>query len=239
MDRNDVNLSDTKGFDALKGKSIFAHYTNSKTEEIHRKYTDYLVDYSVKHEEVIALPEEDTIFINGDSIEIIGYKPYYEFRNGEINSKDTIKLVPYTDVDYDFVYEVKKNAYKKYVEECWGAWVEEDQRVYFKKFIDTVKDNAYIIMNGYTRIGFYNGEVLESGNYEVGNICIIPEYQGNGIGTKILREKLEENKDRDIEIQYFKNNPVGALYERLGFVSNVETQFHYQMIKQKQNIKKI
>ena len=25
----------------LKGKSIFAHYTNSETGEIHKKYTDY------------------------------------------------------------------------------------------------------------------------------------------------------------------------------------------------------
>lgn len=152
---------------------------------------------------------------------------------------ENIKLVPYTDEDYEFVYEVKKNAYKKYVEECWGAWNEEDQRTYFKKFITTVRDNAYIIMDADKKIGFYNGEVLENGNYEVGNICIIPEYQGKGIGTKILKEKLDENKDRDIEIQYFKQNPVGVLYERLGFIPNGETQFHYQMIKQKQDIKKL
>ena len=239
MDRNDVNLLDTKGFDALKGKSIFAHYTNSKTEEIHKKYTDYLTEYSKNHEEVIALPEEDTIYINDNNIYIIGYRPYYEFRNGEINMKETINLVPYTDDDYEFVYEVKKNAYKKYVEECWGAWIEEDQRTYFEKFIGAVRNNTYIIMNGNTKIGFYNGEVLENGNYEVGNICIVPEYQGTGIGTKILKEKLEENKDRDIEIQYFKQNPVGILYERLGFIPNGETQFHYQMIKQKQDIKKL
>ena len=54
---------------------------------------------------------------------------------------ENIKLVPYTDDDYEFVYEVKKNAYKKYVEECWSAWIEEDQRTYFEKFITTVKDN--------------------------------------------------------------------------------------------------
>lgn len=239
MDRNDVNLLDTKGFDVLKGKSIFAHYTNSKTEEIHKKYTDYLIEYSKNHEEVIALPEEDTIYINDDNIDIIGYRPYYEFRNGEINIEDTINLVPYTDDDYEFVYEVKKNAYKKYVEDCWGAWIEEDQITYFEKFIEAIKNNAYIIMNGNTKIGFYNGEVLENGNYEVGNICIIPEYQGNGIGTKILKEKLNENQDRNIEIQYFKQNQVGTLYERLGFIPSGETQFHYQMIKQKQDIKKL
>ena len=45
-----------------------------------------------------------------------------------------VSLVAYTDNDYEFVYEVKKNAYKKYVEECWGSWVDEDQRKYFEKF---------------------------------------------------------------------------------------------------------
>ena len=149
-----------------------------------------------------------------------------------------IILVPYKDSDYEFVYDVKKNAYKKYVEECWGAWVEEDQRNYFEKFITTVKNNAYIIMDGDNRIGFYNGEILENGNYEIGNICIIAEYQGKGIGTKLLKEKIEENKDRDIDIQYFKQNPVGSLYTRLGFVPSGETQFHYQMRKHKEQILK-
>ena len=74
------------------------------------------------------------------------------------NMEDKIKLVPYTDDDYEFVYDVKKNAYKKYVEECWGSWIEEDQRKYFEKFISNVKNNAYIIMNGEKKIGFYNGE---------------------------------------------------------------------------------
>ena len=128
---------------------------------------------------------------------------------------------------------MKKNAYKKYVEECWGSWNDEDQRTYFEKFITTVKDNAYIIMNGNEKIGFYNGEILDNGNYEVGNICIIPEYQGKGIGTKILKEVLEENKNRNIEIQYFKQNSVVKLYRRLGFVPSGETEFHYQMIKRK------
>ena len=54
-----------------------------------------------------------------------------------------------------------------------------------------------------------------------------------------LKEKIDENKDRDIEIQYFKQNPVGVLYERLEFIPSGETQFHYQMMKTKQDIKKL
>ena len=146
---------------------------------------------------------------------------------------EKVNLVPYTDEDYEFVYEVKKDAYKKYVEECWGAWIEEDQRKYFENFINNVRDNAFIIMSGDTKIGFYNGEVLENGNYEVGNICIIPKYQSKGIGTKILKDKLEEYKNYDIELQYFKQNPVGNLYRRLGFIPDKEKEFHYTMIKPK------
>lgn len=144
-----------------------------------------------------------------------------------------VTLRKYTNNDYKFVYEVKKNAYKKYVEECWGEWEEETQQKYFKNFINQVKDNAYIIQYDNNDIGFYNGEILKNGNYEIGNICIIPEYQGKGIGTNILKYMLEKYSDTNIEIQYFKQNPVGNLYERLGFEKSGETDFHYQMIKSK------
>ena len=81
MDKNDVNLGDTKGFDVLNGVSLFAHYTNN--EEKTKEYTEALQDYTTNHEQVIALPEEDTIFINGDDIQVIGNKDYYKFKAGE------------------------------------------------------------------------------------------------------------------------------------------------------------
>ena len=82
MDSNDVNLKDTKGFDVLKGKSIFAHYTSEHTPEEHMKYKKYLSEYSLKKENVIAIPEENTIFVNNEEVIIIGNRPYYEFNKG-------------------------------------------------------------------------------------------------------------------------------------------------------------
>ena len=82
-------------------------------------------------------------------------------------------------------------------------------------------------------IGFYNGEVVENGDYEIGNICILAEYQGKGIGTKILEDIINQNKECNIKLQYFKQNPVGRLYERLGFVLVGETKYHYQVEKSK------
>jgi len=135
-----------------------------------------------------------------------------------------------TESDHDFIYQVKKDAYKKYVEICFGSWDEEQQKEYFKKFIETYKEGAFIITFDGKDIGFYNGCSMDN-KYEIGNICIIPEYQNRGIGTDILKDIFAANLDKEITIQYFKQNPVGRLYERLGFKLIGETQFHYQMIK--------
>ena len=174
---------------------------------------------------------------NGDYI----LEKFPKISNNNNNEKQ-YNMRPYIDNefhnDYDFVYEVKKNAYKKYVEECWGSWIEEDQRNYFKNFIEQVKENAYIIQLNGKDIGFYNGETLEDGSYEIGNICIIPEYQGRGIGTEILKDMIELHQQEDIHIQYFKQNPVGNLYSRLGFKPSGETKFHYQMVRQASKVNK-
>lgn len=175
---------------------------------------------------------------------------------------DRLILRRYKESDIDMMYEIisderlshyvsfpdlSKEAELAYLKDCiseadtsknekwasWGAWIEEGQWKYYDNFIDKVRNNTYIIMAGDRQIGFYNGEILANGNYEVGNICIIPKYQGRGIGTSILSNILEENKDRNIEIQYFKQNPVGKLYRKLGFVPYNETEFHYQMIKRR------
>ncbi len=82
MDLNDVGLEDTKGFDVLNGLSIAAHYTN-EDEEKTKKATEYLRNFSLRNK-VIALPEENAIFLNGTTIEVIGTRPYFIFENGDM-----------------------------------------------------------------------------------------------------------------------------------------------------------
>lgn len=142
-------------------------------------------------------------------------------------------LKKYENTDYEFVYEIKKNAYKKYIEQCYGKWDDIDQKNRFKESMEKTFDRTYIIIFNNERIGFYQGQVVNERTYYVENICIIPEYQGKGIGTEILKSVINEYSDKNIEIQYFKQNPIGRLYEKLGFEHNGETEFHYQMIKRK------
>ena len=97
MDPNDVKLNDTKGFNVLSGISIFPHYTNKKsklTDEENEtrlnNFTNSIIEFSTSIGEVIAIPEEDAIYIKEEKVEVIGTKPYYTFKNG-VSNKIEIK----------------------------------------------------------------------------------------------------------------------------------------------------
>ena len=80
MDTNDLNFGDTGGFDMLFGCSFTAHYTNQYAEK-NKVATEYLTQYSHK-EPVVALPEEDALYTNGNIIKVVGTRPWYVFNGG-------------------------------------------------------------------------------------------------------------------------------------------------------------
>lgn len=153
------------------------------------------------------------------------------------SNKAQYNMRPYIDNEYhnykEFIYLLKKKSYIKYVEDNWGTWDEKLQRNLFDNFIEQSKNDAWIIQLNGEDIGFYNGTTLEDGSYEIGNICILSEYQGRGIGTQVLKDIMELHNNQTLHIQYFKTNPVGSLYKRLGFIPNGESEYHYKMIKEK------
>lgn len=158
--------------------------------------------------------------------------PKFSYDNSD---KNQYNMRPYIDNKYysykEFIYQTKKNAYKKYVEECLGSWNEDEQREYFENFIKNAKNNAWIIQLNGIDIGFYNGKDLEDGSYEICNVCIVPEYQHKGIGTQVLKDIIELHKGQDLHIKYFKQNPVVSLFKKLGFVTNGKNEFYYTMFK--------
>ncbi|MCL1786299.1 MAG: peptidase E [Alphaproteobacteria bacterium] len=89
MDTNDVGLSDLSGFDMIDGASLAPHYTNGNSAET-KAATEFLKEYS-KNEWIVAIPEENSIFIN-DGIKVIGTKNWYMFQNGEYKMFDPFPL---------------------------------------------------------------------------------------------------------------------------------------------------
>ena len=143
------------------------------------------------------------------------------------------QLKPYATTDKMFVYETKKLVYKTYVEQNWGEWDEEKQLELFENFIATYGGTIQIILINNKPAGFFHGETINENTYEIQNICILPAFQGKGIGTDILNNLIKQNKNKIIEIRCFKQNPVKNLYIRLGFKQTKETEFHYHLTKHK------
>lgn len=133
--------------------------------------------------------------------------------------------------EIQFIYNLKREVYKKYVEKYFKEWNEENQKKLFNRFMKENSKNIELIYIKDEVVGFYNGKEKDDNTFEIGNICIKSEYQNKGIGTAVLKEILFENNGKEIILQCFKDNPVIKLYERMGFEKIDETETHYIMKK--------
>jgi ribosomal protein S18 acetylase RimI-like enzyme len=63
------------------------------------------------------------------------------------------------------------------------------------------------------------------------NIRVTPAQQGQGLGTAIIANILEEARQANlaVRLRVLKVNPARGLYERLGFRVVEETPTHYVM----------
>ena len=139
------------------------------------------------------------------------------------------KFRDFEESDYEFVYNIKKQEYKSYVEMFFGAWNEEDQKQRFEKYFNDRKYDLKIIESNNTDIGFFDAEKLSENKFEINNICLIKEFQGKGIGANILIDFIKMHSDCEIFIQCFIGNPVLNLYKRLGFKEYEITKSHIKL----------
>lgn len=132
--------------------------------------------------------------------------------------------------DFDFLFELKKQNFKWYVDKIWG-WNDEDQKQRLKQDLEEHLAHKRIILIDNKSAGVYVIHTTENGDLFINEISILKEYQNKGIGRKILEEQLKENQSKGIRtiLQVFKDNPAKSLYERLGFKVYGETETHYQM----------
>ena len=131
-----------------------------------------------------------------------------------------LELKPYKNGNQEeikFIYNLKKEVYQKYVEKIYGEWNEENQKKLFNKFMKENSKNIELIYLKDKLVGFYNGKTKDDNSFEIDNICIMPEYQNKGIGTAVLKEILFENKDKEVSLQCFKDNPAIDWYKKIGF----------------------
>lgn len=132
--------------------------------------------------------------------------------------------------DFDFLFELKKQNFKWYVDKIWG-WKDDEQKERLKQDLEEHLAHKRIILIDNKLVGVYVVHTTENGDLFINEISILKEYQNKGIGRKILEEQLKENRQKGIRtiLQVFKDNPAKKLYEKLGFKVYGETETHYQM----------
>lgn len=132
--------------------------------------------------------------------------------------------------DFDFLFELKKENFKWYVDKIW-SWNDDDQKQRLKQDLEEHLAHKRIILVDSKKVGVYAVHITENGDLFINEISILKEYQHKGIGRKILEEQLNENRQKGIRtiLQVFKDNPAKTLYEELGFKVYGENETHYQM----------
>lgn len=139
------------------------------------------------------------------SVEFYKHFGYHFKKNGHIVDKQgmyRIEKYPKEKVDYDInQYNMRPFIDNKYHN--------------YKEFVCNIaKNNNYLInnlnniwiiqING-QNIGFYDGQEIDENNYRIENICLIDEYQQQGIEDKIIKDIKELHKNKNIIINDILN----------------------------------
>jgi len=133
-----------------------------------------------------------------------------------------------TTDDADFLYRLHRAAMQVYVAQTWGQWDEAWQAQHFRQHFGPL--TCQIIVLHRQDIGVLC-VVRRATEVFLGNLELLPTYQGQGIGTQLLKTLIDEAHQKRIPLtlQVLKVNPARRLYERLGFSISGETTTHFRM----------
>ncbi|MGL1931321.1 MAG: GNAT family N-acetyltransferase [Desulfotalea sp.] len=139
------------------------------------------------------------------------------------------EIRPAENNDYDFLFQLRKSALYELVKVVFG-WDEEIQKMIHRQEWEDVKP-AIIEING-TKIGSYL-VVVNSEYLYFGRFYLLPEFQGKGIGSRVLKNVFTraEQEKLPIKLCYLQGNKVGSWYARHGFRIISEDAEFVHMVK--------
>lgn len=135
---------------------------------------------------------------------------------------------PATDSDLTALFDLHRAVFREHIEKIWG-WDESWQRANFA--VEFACTATSVFEQGGRIIGYV--QILEKEDrIHVKNIAISHEYQGKGIGSRILKKLQLQAAARQVPLQLgaFRTNTLAQkLYERLGFRRTGATDTHIEM----------
>ncbi len=132
------------------------------------------------------------------------------------------------EADYDFLYDLHRRAFRSNVEATWG-WDEEWQVRHFREHFNPARCEI-IVCDG--RDAGCLRVLDETDCIFVDYIAILPDYQNQGLGTRLLRDiqVRAAAKKIPVRLSVLTVNPARRLYERLGFrvVENDDVRYYLE-----------
>ena len=149
----------------------------------------------------------------------------------ELESVKTMKvrLSPAEDIDFEFAFEAKHQAFGPYVEARWG-WEDSFQHeVHRKRWTERPWS---IIVYGDQKVGTVSVACTTT-HIQFGEFYLLPRFQRQGIGTEVLHTVLQQadTEGLPVRLEYLKGNPAGSLYKRHGFAIVAENESHYFLVR--------
>lgn len=133
--------------------------------------------------------------------------------------------------DFDFLFGLHKAAMQKLVEATFGSWDEPWQLAYFRRHFDPLVQRAElrVIQLDGQDVGLLHVQERAEELF-IASLEILPERQGQGIGSAVVREVLRAaaTQAKPVALQVLKANIAArSLYQRLGFGITGENETHY------------
>lgn len=146
-----------------------------------------------------------------------------------------LEYIEATKDDFEFFVHLHHSAYREIIEKMFG-WDESLQDQFAKKAFD--EGGMHFILYQSKKVGCVGWEERED-HLWLKEVFILPEFQGQGMGSQVIRDTKEKAKNKDIRLQTLKEN-LGAkrLYEHHGFEVWDSNKTHWQMVLKTKNSQK-
>ena len=126
--------------------------------------------------------------------------------------------------DRPFLLALRRQTMSGYLAAVGLAMNEQQHR----QRVDYRFDCCHLLMSGEQRVGMVKFELGE-GRLELMQLQVLPDWQGRGLGTKVIKGLVALAGARPIVLSVLKSNPAARLYHRLGFESVGEDAHEYFM----------
>ena len=140
------------------------------------------------------------------------------------------RLTPANEEDRSWLDELRRAVYRELFDATWGGWDEARHQRHFAACWELGKIDV-VELDG-ARVGMI--QLFECADaLEVGEVQVQPSNQGQGIGTRLLRDVMARAYEQRKKVSLstgLQNLRAVKLYERLGFkpVARSETHIHMQ-----------